>query len=197
MYIERLIYSILAVFGIIVALYILCSILNSNDEIKDMQESGVQMQVINETVRFPDDSLLRINELKDISMDSLNKRLRFICFVDSTSCSVCTISGARVWDGIVAMTRRHGIDVMPVFVLHVPASKNEKIIAAVESSRFKYEVYLDTIGVFQQSNLWINTDETYVVLIDEDNRILFVGDPTRNEIIQKEYFSYISNKYSS
>lgn len=194
MHIERLISTILAVCGIIVALYILYLINNSDDETKEIRKEEIQMQIVGKSVNIPDDSLFRINVQKDVLENSLNKRLRFICYIDSNSCSTCTISGVRVWDGIVAMTRRHGIDVMPVFVLHVPASKKEKIIAAVESSRIKHEVYLDTIGVFQHSNPWINTDETYVVLIDENNRIVFVGDPTLNEILQNEYFRYISKQ---
>ena len=194
MYIERLISVILAVCGIIVALYILYLICNSDDETIEMQKVETQMQIVGKSVNIPSDSLLKINVQKDVLENSLNKRLRFICYIDSSSCSTCTISGARVWDGIVAMTRKHGVDVMPVFVLHVPVSKKEKIIAAVGSSRFKHEVYLDTTGIFQHSNLWIATDETYVVLIDENNRIVFVGDPTHNEIIQNDYFKYISRQ---
>jgi hypothetical protein len=75
MHIERLISTILAVCGIIVALYILYLINNSDDETKEIRKEEIQMQIVGKSVNIPDDSLFRINVQKDVLENSLNKRL--------------------------------------------------------------------------------------------------------------------------
>jgi hypothetical protein len=193
MYIKRLIVGLLTVSGILLAVFILYSIPKSRNEIQDVAAEEVQVNVMGSTVHIPTDSLFKVDGLKSNMVDTLDMNFRFISYVDSSSCSTCAITKSRVWDGIVAMTRKHNIDVQPIFILHPSASKINDLIMAINSSRIKFDIYIDTLGAFRHANEWITQNGSHTVLTDKNHRIVFVGDPTDSEITQGKYFDFIVN----
>ena len=193
MHIERLTSGILSICGILTSATIIYSIWKTYCVKADVNTAEAQTNIIGSTIYIPIDSLFKINGLEPDMVDTLNTSFRFICYIDSSSCSTCTITKARIWDGIVALTRKHNVDVQPIFILHASSFKAKNLIAAVNSSRIKYDIYLDTLGLFQRSNKWVTQYETHVVLINKNHEIVFMGDPTQSEITQNEYFNFIEN----
>lgn len=122
--------------------------------------------------------------------------LKYICYVDSTECSPCVLKKAFKWNDYICKFRKHNKKITFTYII---SSKNsDDIITQARESGFCQTVFIDTSGVFSKQNPHIPKESMYhIFLLDENNRIILVGNPLTNKGIEKAFFKIAKIKLSS
>lgn len=110
-----------------------------------------------------------------------------VIFVDSVTCSPCFLKQMPRWQTFIDSVRDHHIDLSFVFVFHVKRKEKDRFVESMQQDTlFHTPVYLDTTGVFLQSNPNIPQNKMlHTFLLDEDNQVILVGNPVQNRRIRE------------
>lgn len=114
-----------------------------------------------------------------------------IAFVDSSVCTSCMYRHLYKWIPIIEEAKEKGHDVEFIFILHPAKSSRIGLYhEMMQPQIFSETVFVDTAGIFARSNPSIPDANIYhYFLLDEDNRVVMVGDPTRNQKLHDLFFS--------
>lgn len=113
---------------------------------------------------------------------------KMVVYIDSTECTPCSLSKLRFWNPLIkkARTAKKGIDY--VFIVAPKPSEMDDINLELSITDLKSSIYLDTAYIFRKENPSIPNDQKYhSFLIDDKNKIKFVGSPILNKKILNLY----------
>lgn len=136
-------------------------------------------------VAIPIDSFVCYEGLCEVQYDKVKlPEYKLVVYVDSNSCTSCTLSNMHVWDGYVKLAAEHEGEFSPVFIF-APAKdmiKNTKLKILAEN--FRHPIFIDTACVFSRLNPNLPTEEEFhVFLLDGNDSVLVVGDPVKNKSV--------------
>jgi hypothetical protein len=121
--------------------------------------------------------------------------LKMIVWYDSAGCSSCQIQRIYEWDDIISYGKDKSDIFEPVFIFSPKQSDLHSVNIALRSSRFRHHVYVDKDGDFYKSNPGIPSDKKmHTFLIDENDRVVLVGNPVNNEKLWALYKEHIENR---
>lgn len=119
-----------------------------------------------------------------------NPVMKVVSYVDSTSCTPCAIQNTFNWYNFLDSLNAYHGGIGVYFIFDVPRSKLLESLeeAEIAAEELKIPIYLDTLHVFSQRNQMQNLRKTYVVILDESNRICLVGSPIGNPELEKLFW---------
>lgn len=162
-------------------LILLVVLFGCGDSMKRHQEA-VQNSVV--TLNLSAMEQLQSDFIADRENVSADSSYRFVVYLDSSQCVSCRISHIGMWHRFAHIQDRTAIRFL--FIIH-PSPDD---VAELRSlcSDIRYNIYLDSLGVFERDNeLLVKKSMASAFLIDGDNRIVFLGDPTEDLKTQEAY----------
>lgn len=109
--------------------------------------------------------------------------LKLVVFSDTSNCSACYIEHLKLWNDIVAM--EDSIQCFSaVFIVEARCGEKNALRKLLECSGLRHSVYIDDSGVFRRGNPHLPDESLFhTFLLDENDEVVLVGDPLRNEAI--------------
>lgn len=109
-----------------------------------------------------------------------------VVYIDSTSCTTCTIDKLYKWNDFILATQRFKHKVNFIFVVEAKQYLLEDAYLYIESCGLKVPVYIDSIFTFKRNNPQIPKENRYhVFLTDKNGKVLVVGNPKENTHISE------------
>lgn len=156
----------------------------SNNPIRKLEKQIITMQGMPINLDF-ESSQAFINGHDSTFVSDPIKKL--VLFVDSTSCSSCFISRlAEYFEVNDTLSSRNA---QMVVVLQPRIGFIDDIIYRLHNERFPFWCIVDNKGEFIKSNPDIPSNQLlHTFILDEDNNILLVGNPIRNQKLKNLLF---------
>ena len=116
---------------------------------------------------------------------------KFVVYVDSTICSGCFINKLTEYfemNDSLKSSNSHMI-----VVLHPPYTSNDEVIEKLRHERFPFWCIVDSNGSFIKNNPAIQDNHLlHAFTVDENDKIILVGDPIRNVKINKLFLRLLN-----
>ena len=114
---------------------------------------------------------------------------KLIIFVDSLSCSSCTVS--KLGEYLEVCDTLSSKNSQMLVILQTPKRYQEEVISKFHHERFPFWCILDIEAEFTRNNPAIpKTPLLHTFTLDKDNKVILVGDPIKNEriwdLVQRE-----------
>ncbi len=170
-----------------VLLGILC--LSCKDEKRTRSEHIVK-EWVGKTIRLPSGV-----ELYDPQGDSavpipVDTDYKIFLYTDSTGCTSCKLK-PFVWTGLI-----HEIDsLMPnqvEFLFYFHPKNRKELLFLLKRDGFRYPVFIDTENKIDRLNHFPSEMEFQCFLLDKENKVLSIGNPTLNPKIGDLYKQIMS-----
>ena len=118
-----------------------------------------------------------------------------VVYADSSQCSPCFINGLRNWERLNPNELKAKYKTNVVFIIEPLKDKGEQVKEELIKSHFKYPVLIDTHYCFRNANKELPNQPIYHnFLLNKENKIILVGDPSKNENIEKLFYDFISKR---
>ena len=115
-----------------------------------------------------------------------------LSYVDSTGCMSCKLQLPE-WGKFIYVLDSISHHTIPcLFVFH-PKHK-EELVSFLKRTGFSYPVFIDTSDSFNRLNQFPEEDAFRTFLIDNDNRVLAMGNPIHNPYVRQLYLDIIQCK---
>ena len=123
---------------------------------------------------------------------------RMVVFFDSTTCSSCQVARIWEWERITSYAKAMKYKFEPVFIFAPPKQQEHETVRSLRVQSFSWPVYVDADQSFLSSNEEFPQNKVFhVFLLDKNNKVVLVGDPTFNtklwEIYKKTIVDLIEN----
>lgn len=146
------------------------------------------VDLLGRTISFPDSTLFRI---KDAPLNSIGHHYDYtiINVIDSADCTSCKMR-LGFWKAVLnRLNSQRDISVNFIMVLNGTDSKEAEI--ALKRYDFNEPVIFDPERKFSEFNNLSREDKYSTLLLDSDNKIIAIGNPTQNPKIKRLYQSLI------
>lgn len=120
-------------------------------------------------------------------------KYKYLIFVDSASCSSCTIKQLPRWLNVVNYATKYPENLSLYFVFE---SKKEFIEYNRESllrADIYYPLYLDTATYFRKTNPKIVDNRVNHLMLDSLNRIVLIGDILKDKNVMRNFNNLLMN----
>ena len=179
------------VFGIFLPSWLM---LISCSQGKSIEKQLIKMSEI--PIRIETEGMVACNDADSVSIiEEGNSRLKMIVWADSTECSKCYVRHLDMWNSLIKLEHENPNGIRYYFILEANPEKLETTTSMLQSTtQLKHTIYVDTAQYFRKKNPQIPSDVLFhTFLLDNDNKVVLVGDPTKNKSIQN-LFKQILNE---
>ena len=124
-----------------------------------------------------------------------HKGLKLIIYSDSTVCSSCRLRNIHLWDDWVIKTEAYR-DILDICFIFSPTLKDiNNFRLAMRTYAPDYPVYVDSLSIFRKANPHLPHNPLFhTFLLDEDNRVVLVGNPLENERIEELFWKIVKER---
>lgn len=128
----------------------------------------------------------------DSTCDSIDTyKYKMVIYADSSRCSSCFIKHLSKWNEYLDLEKKGKVEV--IFILETKKAELEHYCYETRFSRINHPVYFDTEGFFRNKNPHIPANELFhVFLIDQNDRIILVGNPVTNPKIRNMFIETLN-----
>lgn len=166
-----------------------CGMKKNEQKIETVLDEWIGRQIV-----YPD-SLVLWGADEGFSQDSfLNRKYKVITYVDSLGCMSCKLQLPR-WKKWIKELQKEGMDISVLFFLSPRDEESLKIL--LQDYGFIYPVYIDINDVFNKKNCLPVNDMFHTFLLDQDNKIVAIGNPIHNLKVKELYMNVIRGKTST
>jgi hypothetical protein len=128
--------------------------------------------------------------------DFSNSNYKILLYVDSAGCSSCRLKLAE-WNRIIAEADSFFAGEIDFLFFFQPKKQDEKELQFMfKQQNFRHPVFIDTNNELDRLNQLPNEAEYQCFLLDKDNKVLLVGNPSINTGIWRLYKRLISESES-
>ena len=119
-----------------------------------------------------------------------HSRYTYVMYVDSMSCSLCTLKEMNKWTRYMEEMSAFNINFMPVFK---PMKRDlPEFVYRVKAMNLPFTVYIDSLGVLEEDNTSLrDLGDWNTFIIDKEGQIIIVGNPIRNHGIKEMVKEYL------
>nr|WP_302829589.1 DUF1573 domain-containing protein [uncultured Bacteroides sp.] len=115
-----------------------------------------------------------------------------VSYVDSVGCLSCKLN-LRKWEELMSeLSNIADIKVGCLFFLQT--TDTERIEYLLQWDMFTYPLYFDDKNSFNQLNHFPKDDKFHTFLLDENNKVVAIGNPVHNPKIKELYLNIIQGK---
>lgn len=179
----------------IAALLLLISCSSNNSEQRAIVEEWLGKEIV-----IPNDLKFQIQDTP-INYDFNNADFKIVTYIDSTGCTNCKMR-LKDWDAFINYCKSF-VDLDVNFLMIIESDDYKDVKSLIRHNDFLHPVVFDKNGKYNNNK--INNEDLYnTFLLDRDNKVLAIGNPTVNpkirdlylKIIRKDIGNYNEN-YSS
>jgi hypothetical protein len=132
---------------------------------------------------------------KDTTCPGFIKPYRILVYIDSIGCSSCKFK-LSAWQDLMrdsSFLIFNNVD----FLFYFQPKKKEDITFLLKIERFRHPIYLDIKNEINRLNHFPNKIEHQCFLLDSNNKVLMIGNPTLNPEIWELYKEVITGEVST
>lgn len=178
-----------------ILLSVICYLITAcNSQKKELQEKVEKLQQTAINIPYDRMACWTSDSIKAIS--PWNKaKLKLIHYVDADMCSTCYLQKTAKDAFFVRMESLSNNDFYNVFII-TPNSKARKSLEIdFQDKAIPQTIFLDTANVFMDVNPNIPSESIYhTFLLDENNKVILVGNPVLNKDVGKMMLSVVEKK---
>lgn len=126
--------------------------------------------------------------------ENAKKRTNFkvLSYVSERDCIDCFLNHVCFWEVFQNQIMDMHLSVEYFFIIECGDSDEKRICKELKASPIANCIWLDSKRVFCGQNPYIPEEDVFhTFLLDENNRIIIVGDPTESDEIEKLYINTI------
>lgn len=124
-------------------------------------------------------------------------KLKLVVYVDTTDCSICFLNHMNLWNDFLPLEQKYNGAIRFIFIIEARQNEYIDLYNQLSYTGLNHPIYIDEKLAFRKLNPHIPTETIYhTFVLDENNNIVLVGDPLRNEEIEKLLYKLIEVKCS-
>lgn len=178
--------------NILLTLFCLALLACSSAEKKAIEMKKQELAaLINSQFVIPDSLGFKDYNLADKPIN-LNTRYKIVSLIDSSDCTVCNLS-LKSWHLMMSYLQTE--DVSFIFASHEKDAQALSDIMFLE--QFTYPFCFGGYTKILDANKPIFDTGYSTFLLDENNKVISVGDPSKHKHVRELYFRLVSNKIKS
>lgn len=143
----------------------------------------------NRSIAFVPDLLLKVQGHDTLIAGYPDKRYKILVYVGPHGCSSCQLN-LYAWQYLIDSLQISHPEMDVVFVVNVLDFKEFEYFA--KTNKFKHPVFYDTKGTFTKTNKFPSNKTVQVLFLNEDNKVVLVGNPLKNGNILKVFYKLIT-----
>lgn len=146
-------------------------------------------------IRLPSKSLI-VQEGKEVQRSNINKEiLKLIVYADSLECTPCAINHIDSWKYLINYMEQFNNQLRFYFIFSPKKKEAYETKLMLAQMKFNYPILLDTLGEFESLNTHLPKNRTlHTFLLDKDNNVILVGNPSRNKKIKEMFNKIVEEK---
>ena len=152
-----------------------CNKQQFREEIKSLRNSRIELVLDSMQYARPINEMVSISECQFV----------YVSYVDSMSCSSCTLSHLSDWYFLTQNINKNVLDY--IFIIAPPKDDRKKVFEKVGHDLINgRHVYIDTLGVFERHNHHFPQNKMlHTFLIDKECNVVLIGNPLKNAQIEE------------
>lgn len=150
---------------------------------------------VGKTIQFPDNVSFSVYERDTLLSGFYSSPYKILLYVDSTGCTSCKLK-LYEWQKLIAEADTALAGKLSFVFCFQPKNKDE-LLFLFKRDRFNYPVVVDETNRINQLNGFPQKAEFQCFLLDNDNKVISVGNPTLNPKVWDLYKQIISGKISA
>jgi len=145
------------------------------------------------TVSIPLDSMKCWHpEGEDYSSTREDSKLTLVVYSDTVDCSQCYLKHLELWNDFVRMEKEHEGIIRFLFIIEARDGEADNLYGQLGMTNLKHCIYVDGNRSFSKNNPQIPSNSLcHTFLLDESNKIVLIGNPIKNEAIEKIFLRKI------
>lgn len=176
--------------GLFIMLSVFCSCNNSSKiegNIEGMELDTIKMEL--------DSMICFYNDFDYKCVDYKNAEFKMVYYIDLPECSSCMLmKKSEEWERLLDIVKPYQNRLVPFFILRPHAFDVDAFRFAVKVSATTVPIYVDTANVFIRNNSKLSAiPMLHTFVVDEQNRVVLIGDPLRNLEIQQLLVNLLKN----
>lgn len=179
----------------IFALFLIAaSLLSSCQRSVNREIENLVQEWTGKEITFPDNCKFSYQGVDECASPRQEARFKIVYYVDSVGCMSCKLR-LEEWKKFI-----HKVDsvssgnVSSFFYFHPKKKDMRELRFLLKSRTFDYPVCIDDEDRFNSANQFPENDVFHVFLLDEQNRVMVIGNPILNPAIRDLYLQVITGK---
>lgn len=146
-------------------------------------------------VSLPVEEMLLVSPNRREGTFCEDTKYKLLVFYDSLSCSPCAYKNMYIWNDFIEEACKAKGKVQFLFIMNPSKKNKEDLFHMIQTPNgFSESLFIDTVGVFADENTFLPAVQLYhCMLLDSENKIKLIGNPTRNNHLRDLYLNTISN----
>lgn len=146
-------------------------------------------------VILPERCKMMFNVSTGVVSNSVSTGLKYVIYNDSLGCTSCAINKMYLWNDFIEYAKPYN-GRLKYYFIYSPSKKDRKGIELIlKKSNFGYPILLDTLNEFAKLNPHLPKNRVlHTFLLDEDNKVILVGNPLHNKKIEEMFYKIVEEK---
>lgn len=154
------------------------------DEILQMQSRPIDMTPCEEAYCY--------EEGKEVKYNCKDSTYKLVIYIDSLSCSPCFVSHMLDYMGTVVDFDSVGINTL--FIFEPKGEQKESLVSSLKELAYPIRTTVVPNGMFSSANPHLPSSSVlHSFLLNKNNEVILVGDPSKNDKIKKLILGYMKN----
>jgi hypothetical protein len=171
---------------------------NCKEDKKLAEANSIVKEWVGKTIRFPTDfqcNALGEDTTSVMCTGLIEAEYKILLYVDSAGCSSCRLKLFQ-WQQFIEEADSLFGETLSFLFFFQPKNKKE-IEYLFRRDKFDYQVFIDTKNEINRLNHFPNKMEYQCFLLDKNNKVLMIGNPTLNPKIWELYKEAITGEVST
>ncbi len=132
---------------------------------------------------------------EDFSSVKEGSKLKLVVYSDTTDCSTCYMRHLELWNDFVTMEKEYDGIIQFLFIIEARNGEGDFLYTKLGICNLKHSIYIDENKCLSRGNPQIPSNQVcHTFLLDENNKVILIGDPLRNEEIEKMFFNLVTER---
>jgi len=159
---------------------------------KEREAKKIVTEWIGKKIQIPDNIMFSVQGKDTTCPDLLKKPYKILLYVDSTGCLSCRL---KLPDWKILMNEVDSIAPGKIGFIYIFQPKREKELQLLlRQNRISYPVIIDPTDHINKQNHFPNKLPYQCFLLDQNNKVLMIGNPVHNPQIWNLYKAQITGK---
>lgn len=138
---------------------------------------------------FPSNSEFTIQGMSKVKPLDENSDYKIVTYVDSMGCTSCKLR-LLLWKKLISEIDSLSYSSVPFYFFFYP-KKSTELYSILRRDDFVYPVCIDDKDTFNKLNHFSKNDQFQTFLLDRNNRVVAIGNPTNNLKVKDLYVQII------
>ena len=181
----------------IVLPFVVCLFLVACDSSKDKIKRNIEeMSSAPISVPFDNMKCWTNDSIKEVSPWK-HAKIKLVHYIDSANCTSCYLTKIMNVEYLFQKEKESNNDFYNIFIVDPRSNKSSlyRLKTQHDNNEIPSTIFIDSCHMFIDTNIKIPKENMYhIFLLDENNNVIFVGNPLANEEMKEKIFRIINER---